>query len=128
MPDCYEGKRFDDVLYVYGEAHALRWQAAQKVPFKWTDVPYRVMIPKKIDGVIAVGRSASCIPDTLLRICESVIYLGQAGGTAAAMCAEQGVKPRDLDVKHLQRKLMQNGFYLGDDKRIEELGLTGNSG
>jgi hypothetical protein len=123
MPECYKGKMFDDVIYVYGEAHALRWQAKQKVPFKWTDVPYRVMIPKKVDGVIAVGRSASCIPDTLLRICESVIYMGQAGGTAAAMCVKSGVEPRDLNVKELQKRLLAEGFYLGDEKRLTELGL-----
>ena len=81
------------------------------------------MIPKNIDGVIAVGRSASCIPDTLLRICESVIYMGQAGGTAAAMCAQSGVEPRDLNVKELQKKLLAEGFYLGDEKRLAGLGL-----
>jgi ribulose 1,5-bisphosphate synthetase/thiazole synthase len=121
MSECYAGKMFDDVIYVYGEAHALRWQAKQKVPFKWTDVPYRVMIPEKVDGVIAVGRSASCIPDTLLRICESVIYMGQAGGTAAAMCVQSGVEPRDLNVKELQKRLLAEGFYLGDEKRLTEL-------
>jgi ribulose 1,5-bisphosphate synthetase/thiazole synthase len=123
MPECYRGERFDDAIYVYGEAHALRWQAAHNVPFRWTDVPYRVMIPKQIDGLIAVGRSASCVPDTLLRICESVICLGQAGGTAAAMCAAQDIQPRDLDVRQLQQRLLRQGFYLGDDKRLEELGL-----
>ncbi|MBN2269160.1 MAG: FAD-dependent oxidoreductase [Sedimentisphaerales bacterium] len=123
MPECYEGKKFDDVIYVYGEAHALRWQAEQKVPFKWTDVPYRVMIPRKVDGIIAVGRSASCIPDTLLRICESVIYMGQAGGTAAALCVRNDVEPRDLNVKQLQKKLLADGFYLGDENRLAELGL-----
>jgi len=123
MPECYQGRTFDDVIYVYGEAHALRWQAAQKVPFKWTDVPYRVMIPRRIDGVIAVGRSASCIPDTLLRICESVIYMGQAGGTAAAMCAKTETAPRSLNVKELQKKLIAQGFYLGNRQRLIELGL-----
>ncbi|MBN1421079.1 MAG: FAD-dependent oxidoreductase [Planctomycetes bacterium] len=123
MPECYEGKRFDDVIYVYGEAHALRWQAERKVPFAWTDVPYRVMIPKEVDGLIAVGRSASCIPDTLLRICESVICMGQAGGTAAAMCARSGIEPRHLDVKELQKKLLSDGFYLGDEERVASLGL-----
>ena len=123
MPECHKGARFDDVVYVYGEAHALRWQAANGVPFAWTDVPYRVMIPQTVNGVIAVGRSASCIPDTLLRICESVIYMGQAGGIAAAMCAESGVKPRDLSVRALQKKLLAEGFYLGNEDRLSELGL-----
>ncbi len=120
--DCIEGKRFDDVIYVYGEAHALRVNCAQG-ECKWTDVPYRVMIPKKLDGLMAVGRSASGSPDTLLRIREAVMYMGQAGGTAAAMCAKNGVAPRKLDVKQLQKRLLEAGFYLGDDARLVELGL-----
>jgi len=120
--DCIEGKRFDDVVYVYGEAHALRINCAQG-ECKWTDVPYRVMIPKKLDGLMAVGRSASGSPDTLLRIREAVMYMGQAGGTAAAMCAKSSVPPRKLDVKQLQKRLLDAGFYLGDETRLAELGL-----
>ena len=121
--DLRAGKKYEDVIYVYGEPRALRWQAEQKVPFKWADVPYRVMIPKGINGLIAVGRSASCIPDTLLRNREGVMYMGQAGGTAAAMCAERGIEPRKLNIKELQEKLLKAGFYLGDNKRLAELGL-----
>ena len=51
------------------------------------------------------------------------IYMGQAGGTAAAMCAKSGVEPRDLNVEELQKKLLAEGFYLGDEKRLAELGL-----
>lgn len=122
MQDCIEGKRFDDVIYVYGEAHALRHNCAQG-ECKWTDVPYRVMIPKRLDGLMAVGRSASGSPDTLLRIREALMYMGQAAGTAAAMCAKSGVPPRRLDVKQLQKKLLDAGFYLGDHARLVELGL-----
>jgi hypothetical protein len=123
--DLCAGRRFDDVIYLYGEPRALRWQAAQKVPFKWADVPYRVMIPRRINGLIAVGRSASGIPDTLLRNREGVMYMGQAGGTAAAMCAKSGTEPRRLDVKKLQKKLLDAGFHLGDGNRLAELGLNG---
>jgi ribulose 1,5-bisphosphate synthetase/thiazole synthase len=121
--DLRAGRKFDDVIYVYGEPRALRWQAEQKVPFAWGDVPYRVMIPQRIDGLIAVGRSASGIPDTLLRNREGVMYMGQAGGTAAAMCAKRGIQPRTLKGKELQKKLLEAGFYLGDEKRLAELGL-----
>lgn len=120
--DCRAGKRFDDVIYVYGEPRALRW-TGEHGGFKWTDVPYRVMIPKRIDGVMAVGRCASGVPDTLLRNREGVMYMGQAGGTAAAMAARAGIEPREVNVKELQRKLLDAGFYLGDNQRLAELGL-----
>jgi ribulose 1,5-bisphosphate synthetase/thiazole synthase len=122
MQDCREGKRFDDVIYRYGEPRAFRWMN-EHGRVEWTDVPYRVMIPKKTDGLIAVGRSASGIPDTLLRNREGVMYMGQAGGTAAAMSARSGIEPRALDVKQLQRQLLKAGFYLGDKARLAELGL-----
>lgn len=120
--DCRAGKRFDDVVYLYGETLALRYTGAHG-GFKWADVPYRVMIPKELDGLIAVGRNASCVPDTLLRVREGVMYMGQAGGTAAAMAAREGIRPRDVNVKALQKKLLQMGVFLGDDDRLAELGL-----
>ncbi len=120
--DCREGKRFTDAIYVYGETLALRY-TGQHGGYKWADVPYRVMIPKKLDGLIAVGRNASCVPDTLLRARESMMFMGQAGGTAAAMAAREGIQPRQLQVKALQQKLLQVGVFLGDATRLAELGL-----
>jgi hypothetical protein len=123
MDDCLAGKRFDDVIYIYGEARAMR-RTCNEGQCKWADVPYRVMIPKQLDGLIAVGRSASCIPDTLLRVRDSVMYMGQAGGIAAAMAAKDKIEPRDIDVKKLQKKLLAAGFYLGDEDRLKELNLN----
>jgi len=124
MDDCRAGRRFDDVTYLYGEFRALRYTCEQG-ECRWTDVPYRVMLPRKIDGLIAVGRSASGIPDTLLRNRMAVKHMGQAGGTAAALSASKGVSPKELDVKELQRALVDSGFYLGDLDRLRELGLVG---
>jgi len=120
--DCLQGRRFDDVICVYGQAHAMRI-ACKQGECKWVDVPYRVMIPKKLDGLIAVGRSVSNTPDTLLRQRDGLMYIAQAGGTAAAMAAKQEINPRDIDVKQLQKKLLAAGYYLGDEKRLKELNL-----
>jgi hypothetical protein len=49
--------------------------------------------------------------------------MGEAAGTAAALAVKDGVSPRQLDVKKLQRKLLEAGFYLGDEARLKELGL-----
>jgi len=122
MEDCRAARRFDDVIYLYGEFRALRYTCEQGA-CKWTDMPYRVMLPKKGDGLLAVGRSASGIPDTLLRNRMAVKHMGQAGGTAAALCAKQDKSPKELDVKKLQSVLLDAGFYLGDRARLKELGL-----
>jgi hypothetical protein len=123
MDDCIAGRQFDDVMYLLGEIRAMR-ATTQAGQCKWVDVPYRVMVPKRIDGLLAVGRSASGIPDTLLRNRMAVQHMGQAAGTAAAMAARQGIQPRNLDVKALQRRLLECGFYLGDQERLRDLGLV----
>lgn len=74
-------------------------------------------------GLLAVGRSASGIPDTLLRTREAVRHMGQVGGMAAALAVQHGVHPRDLDVKELQKRLLTEGLYLGDEARLNKLQL-----
>ena len=123
MDDCRAARRFDDVVYLYGEFRALR-HTCEQGECRWTDMPYRVMLPKKIDGLIAVGRSASGKPDTLLRNRMAVKHMGQAGGTAAALSTEKNITPKELDVKDLQRALLDSGFYLGKLSRLKELGLV----
>ena len=49
---------------------------------------------------------------------------GEAAGVAAAMAVQDGVAPRNIDVKKLQRHLIQQGFYLGDEARLKELDLN----
>ena len=122
MEDCEAGKRFSDVLYLYGSVAALRYNCEQG-ECKWVDFPYRVMVPKKIDGLLAVGRSASGIPDKLIRNRYAAMYMGQACGTAAALAVKEGVDPRNLEVKKLQLALFDAGFYLGDRTRLKELDL-----
>ncbi len=122
--DCMEGKRFDDVVYVYGETRAFHRTRMKYGTPRWTDVPYRVMVPKKIDGLLAAGRAASGVPDTLLRNRMGVMHMGQACGTAAALCAKNGCAPRDLDVHSLQERLVDDGFYLGNRARLRELNIS----
>ena len=81
----------------------------------------------KENGMLVVGRGASYIrrghdPGTRGRVV--MFELGQAAGIAAALAAEERSSARTLDVKSLQRALLEQGFYLGDDERLRELGLA----
>lgn len=119
--DFVEGRRFDDVVFIFG--HVSGGKDVSTGDGQWTDYPYRVMLPKGLDGLLAVGRSASAIPDTLIRGRNKAMANGQIGGLAAALCAREGVTPKRLDVKLLQRRLLDEGFHLGDEARLRELGL-----
>ena len=60
---------------------------------------------------------------TGMRARSSMMALGHAAGVAAALAVRRGVAPRRLDVRELQRELLREGFYLGDEGRLRELGL-----
>jgi len=52
------------------------------------------------------------------------MYMGQAGGTAAAMAAKNNISPRNINIRKLQKKLCDDGIYLGDNEKLKKLGLN----
>ena len=82
---------------------------------KWYDIPYGCIVPKDLDNVVVSGRTFSCdaLALTSSRGQALLMGLGQAAGTAAAMTAQSGKAFRELDVKCLQKKLMDAGCDLG---------------
>ena len=75
-----------------------------------TYTPYRCLLPKGLDGilVIGVGLSAHCDAIPSIRMQPGVQNLGYAAGAAAAMAASAGVAARDIDLKALQKHLVEN--------------------
>lgn len=83
---------------------------------KWPSlsVPYGCLIPETIEGVIAAGRHVSCDPSShsILREIPQCWLTGQAAGIAAAIAAQQRVKPREVDVAMLQAGLRRQHVHL----------------
>jgi ribulose 1,5-bisphosphate synthetase/thiazole synthase len=79
------------------------------------DVPYRSLVPKKIDNLLVAGRCFSGTHEALAsaRPMPSCMAMGQAAGTAAALCADRGVAPRLLDAGLLRKTLIAQGVSLG---------------
>lgn len=78
------------------------------------EIPYRCLVPKKLDNLLVTGRciSASFAAQSSLRIQPNCHSLGEAAGVAAAMCIKQDLLPRCLDGKALRQELKQLGAYL----------------
>jgi hypothetical protein len=77
------------------------------------DLPYRCLLPQKVDGLImGAGRSVSVESPWLLRVMVHTIVVGQAAGTAAAVAARDGVAPRNVDVRSVQAELKRQGVEL----------------
>ena len=83
------------------------------------DIPYRCLVPKKIENLLIAGKCVSTDRDAYLRFVHQTMVTGQAAGVAAALCAKDGVTPRALekDVSELQKILLDQGAILYFDKK-----------
>ncbi|WP_329126170.1 FAD-dependent oxidoreductase [Streptomyces sp. NBC_01465] len=72
-------------------------------------IPYRSLYSVNTTNLLFAGRniSASHVAFGSTRVMATCATIGQAAGTAAALCAEQGLTPRALDVPALQRTLLR---------------------
>ncbi len=82
-----------------------------KGPAFEVDLPYRSLLPKGLDGLLVTGLGAGAERDamTLVRMQADVQNQGYAAGAAAAMAAANGGHTREIDVKKLQRLLVDKG-------------------
>lgn len=75
------------------------------------EIPYRCLLPRGVEGLLVAGRcvSATFVAQSAIRIQPNCHSLGQAAGTAAALAAQGGVTPRQLDGAELRRVLREQG-------------------
>ena len=66
-------------------------------------------MPQKVDGLVLSGRCISCeqAPFQSARSMAPAMAVGHASGCAAALAARTGAPPRKLDVKALQKLLVE---------------------
>ncbi len=78
------------------------------------DVPYRSLVPKKINNVLYAGRCISGTVDVIQRIrgMPGCTVFGQGAGAAAALCVKEDCAPRKLDVGNLQSTLRSQGVAI----------------
>lgn len=114
VEDIVNGTRFADEVFLYG-FH----DCAPRIMIKdgkYYGFPYRALLPKKIDSLLVAGRLVTSSWDAHMstRNTVSCMAQGEAVGTAAALCIQESVLPRALDVRLLRDKLKYNNVYLGD--------------
>jgi len=75
------------------------------------NVPYRALLPRGIDGLIVIGLGVSAHRDAMpvIRMQADIQNQGYAMGRAAAMLAKTGRSTRQLDIKALQKHLVEIG-------------------
>lgn len=114
--DVIEGRMFDDTIAIGGYAIDLHDPEGDGIMLspvnkKGYGIPYRTMIPLNIDGLIVAGRSicSEPIPFASFRVMAQCMAMGEAAGMAAALAAQRGEHPRNVDGKVLRERLVKNG-------------------
>jgi hypothetical protein len=129
--DILTGRKFQDVIAMGGprgpDAHSVTgiWgdgvTSTLKKPY---DIPYRILVPQKIDNLLVAGRcvSATHLAMGAIRDQATCMATGEAAGASAALSIKYGIAPRNMDIKLLQKALLAQGvvLFLDDDKVREE--------
>jgi hypothetical protein len=110
--DAIEGHKFDDVIA--WRSGFLDIGYVRFTSMKIHDVPYRAILPEKMDGLLMAGRciSASHPAASAGKSMGNCIATGHAAGLAAAMSIKQRIAPRELNVTKLQDALRADNVDL----------------
>lgn len=103
--DAMAGRTFEDV--VAWRSGFLDIGYVRFSEMKIHDVPYRSILPEKVDGLLAAGRciSATHAAASAGKSMGNCMATGHAAGIAASICAKKNIIPREVDVRALQDAL-----------------------
>ena len=81
---------------------------------RYFEVPFRSLIPEKIDNLLVAGRciSAGHVAESGVRAISLCTMTGQAAGTAAGLALRDRTAPAGIHVPELQACLQKDGFSL----------------
>jgi ribulose 1,5-bisphosphate synthetase/thiazole synthase len=110
--DALSGREFDDVVAWRSGFLDIGFVRLSKM--KIHDVPYRAILPERLDGLLMAGRciSATHVAASAGKSMGNCVATGHAAGLAAALAAKKGCLPRDLNVSQLQDALRADGVDL----------------
>ena len=86
------------------------------------NIPLGSLYSRNIENLLMAGRNISCthVAFTSARVMATCAVIGQAAGTAAAMCVERGLTPRQIRANSTHMTALQQRL-LRDDQSIRGL-------
>lgn len=124
--DCAENRHFEDVISLASsdfDPHNIAPSEFSKCGFLLphsnditVEIPYRCLVPKKLDGLLMAGRGFSQTQNALqfTRMTADLLVLGYLTGQIAADIAWKKTQPRQYNVSELQQEWRKLG-YLSDE-------------
>ena len=108
--DFQASRKFDDTIAVFPKMGPPGTGGEVKHVY----IPYRTLVPVKVEGLLVAGRSFSSdmAANNMANLIPHCISNGQAAGTAAALAVKEGISPRKVNVRTLQKTLMAQRVVL----------------
>ena len=118
--DILSCRRFEDVIAVASYPLDLHHPEGGGCTLEWCgdcyDIPFRSLVPLAVENLLVAGRCISTTHEAMssTRVMATCMALGEAAGRAAGLAVRQNSYPRDIDVRQLQKELLEKGAFLGD--------------
>lgn len=118
--DILNCHKFDDAVAVASYPIDIHHATGGDCTMEWCpdcyDIPYRCLVPEKVENLLVAGRCASMnhIAMASTRVMSTCMAMGEAAGRAARIALEEGVKPSQVDVQQVRKELKETGAYLRD--------------
>ena len=118
--DILSCRRFDHVIavgsYPVDIHHAKGGDCTMLFTPDDYDIPYECLLPNEYDNLIVAGRCSSMNHEAMAatRVMSTCMALGEAAGRAARIAMRHGKSPADVDIRELQKELVETGAYLGE--------------
>ena len=92
-------------------------------------IPFRCLYSSNVSNLLMAGRNISVSHVALggVRVMRTTCLMGQAVGTAAALCVEKNVLPRTAGkdyIKEIQQRLLKDGAYVMGQKNEDPADLA----
>ena len=116
--DIMEGRLFADAVCVGSWPMEYHDWERNRLVYRWSGkdytIPYRSLLPRGMDNVLAAGRNISVTSGAYAssRVMGQCLATGHAAGTAARLALRSGSLLRDLDRDLLRKTLLDEGAIL----------------
>jgi hypothetical protein len=124
--DVLSCRHFDDAIAVASYPIDIHRPGDQGCTLIWCgdcyDIPYRSLVPQKVDNLLVAGRSISATHEAMgaIRVMATCMAMGEAAGRAAKISVRGNRKPAEIDVEELRRQSIERGVYLRDREGARE--------
>ena len=117
--DVLQGKKFDDSIAMSAQPIISYYGYRRFLEHTGYEIPYRCMLPQKVEGLLVTGRCMSSDQQAYesWRAMAPVMCLGQAAGTAAAVCIDTKKSPKEVNVEQVRSELVKQGAEIGQNNK-----------